>query len=92
MQESLLLRSAVVAGVDLFLVESIGEAVTIFITCPSAESVRSLVAVSWRAKCGVMITELLSEERWQPALWDDLERERRAGVEDDEQAERDARA
>ena len=29
------------------------------------------------AKCGVMITELLPEETRQPALWDDLDRERR---------------
>ena len=32
------------------------------------------------AKCGVMITELLPEETRQPALWDDLDRERRERV------------
>lgn len=32
------------------------------------------------AKCGVMITELLPEETRQPALWGDLDRERRERV------------
>ncbi len=29
------------------------------------------------SKCGVMISELLPETVWQPALWGELDRERR---------------
>jgi DNA polymerase V len=32
------------------------------------------------SKCGVMIAELLPETTQQPALWDDLDRERRERV------------